>query len=157
MAPIPTAWYEPLAIRMQQITSATSALLLEVCQVPVFREGYFIHLPGYDMEVGAACSGLRQLAAMFALGLCIGHVAGRGRGYTVALGLLSLPIAVAANCFRVVLTGFILMWFGREAADGVFHELEGLAVVGVAAAMMLATAWLLSKFGSQAAASDSGK
>src|SRR5690606_19449647 len=97
----------------------------------------FIHLPGYDMEVGAACSGLRQLAAIIALSLAVGQMSGRSRTYKWILGLLSVPIAVVASIIRVTLTGFILLWFGRKWAEGVYHTLEGLAIVGVAAALIL--------------------
>ena len=61
------------------------------------RVGYFIHLPNYTMEVGAACSGLRQLSAILALSLAIGHFSNRQRSYKVALALLSLPIAVVLS------------------------------------------------------------
>jgi|GEM_PF-420603 len=145
MAPLPAGAYQRLAIEMQQIASAASAVLFELFQVPVYREGCFIHLPGYDMEVGAACSGLRQLAAIIALSLAVGQMSGRSRTYKWILGLLSVPIAVVANIIRVTLTGFILLWFGRKWAEGVYHTLEGLAIVGVAAALILLTAWLLAE------------
>jgi len=141
MAPLPMAWYQSMAIAMQNLVSAVSAFVLEGMGAAVYREGYFIHLTGYTMEVGQACSGLRQLTAVLALSLAIGYMHGRGAWYCAALGLLSIPIAVAANCVRVILTGVIMMLFGAEWADGVFHTLEGLAIVGVAALMVLGAAW----------------
>jgi exosortase len=140
MAPLPMAWYQPLAIWMQQVVSAVSAQLLEICGAAVYREGYVIHLPGYAMEVGQACSGLRQLTAIFALAVAIAHFSRRGRLFRGTLVLLSLPIAIAANCARVLTSGVVMMLFGPRWAEGVYHTLEGLAIVGVAAVLVVAAA-----------------
>ncbi len=140
MAPLPNAWYQPLAIAMQQLVSAISTQFLELCGAAVYREGYRIHLPGYTMEVGEACSGLRQLMAVFALSVAIGYFSGRKALYRWTLALLSFPIAIAANCLRVMLTGVIMMLFGAKWAEGVFHTLEGLVIVGLAAVLVVAAA-----------------
>ena len=144
MAPLPTPWYQPIASTMQQAVSALSAHLLELFGVVVYREGYFLHVRGYTMSVGQECSGLRQLGAILALALTIGYLSGRGRGYCLTLALASIPIAIAANCLRIVLTGFILMLFGQGWGEGMFHALEGLAIVAVAAAMIVGLAWGLA-------------
>ncbi|GAB4137127.1 MAG: hypothetical protein Tsb009_04510 [Planctomycetaceae bacterium] len=144
MAPLPKTWYDTLAINMQQIASAFSAMIFASCGIPVYREGCYISIPNYQMEVGAACSGLRQLAAIVALSLAVSHLSQKTKFFKWSLGLLSIPIAIGANCIRVTLTGFILMWFGRKWAEGVYHTLEGLAIVAVAAVLILLTAWWLS-------------
>jgi len=146
MAPLPMVWYQTLAIGMQQIASAVATGIFTLCGIPAYREGCYVSVPGYQMEVGAACSGLRQLAAIVALSLAIGHLSNRTAVFKWALGLLAVPIAIAANCIRVTLAGFILMGFGREWAEGVYHTLEGLAIVGVAAVLILLTAWWLSRY-----------
>ncbi|MEX0700585.1 MAG: exosortase/archaeosortase family protein [Planctomycetales bacterium] len=153
MAPLPLPIYNWLALNLQEFASAAGAFLLQAGGVPVFREGCHIQIPGYAMEVGAACSGLRQLTAIVALSLATGHLSGRRWAYKWALGLSSIPIAVAANCIRVTLTGYIMLWFGRKWAEDMYHTLEGLAMVGVAAVLLLMTAgflaWLLPEKGSK--------
>jgi exosortase len=146
MAPLPIHWYQPIAIRMQQLVSRISTFLLDAVGVPVYQEGYYIHLPGSTMEVAEACSGLRQLVAILALGVAIGHLSGRGRWFSWTLGMVAIPIAVIANCVRVVLSGLILITFGREWGEGVFHTLEGLAIVGLSAFILVGVAWGLAKW-----------
>ncbi len=144
MAPLPAAWYQPIAIAMQQMVSAISSAILEMCGIRVFRQGYLMHLrDGFTMEVGEACSGLRQLTAIAALAAAVGWLANRGVGYRIMLFLLAIPLAILANCLRVSASGLILLWFGRKWAEGVFHMLEGLVVVAIAAALLLLVAWLL--------------
>lgn len=145
MAPLPIAWYQPFALAMQNLVSVVSANVLEAFGAAVYREGYIIQLPEYRMEVGEACSGLRQLTAVLALAVGIGYLTGRGARYRWTLGILSIPIAIGANCIRVILTGVILMWFGPEWAEGVFHTLEGMVMVGVAAALTVVVARMLER------------
>lgn len=157
MAPLPVSWYQPIAIFMQQLVSVISAGLLDLCGVACYREGYLVHLPGYTMEVGEACSGLRQLTAVLALSAAIGYFSGRGMAYRWGLVLFSIPIAIVANCIRVVLTGFILLWFGKKWAEGVFHTLEGLVIVALAAALVLLAAWGLARLADSASEDESQK
>ena len=152
MAPLPLHWYQPFAVRMQQLVSHVSTFLLSACGVPVYQEGYFIYLPGYTMAVAEACSGLRQLLAILALGVVIGHFSGRGPRYRWTLGLLAIPIAVFANCIRVVCSGFILMAFGEQWAEGFFHTVEGLVIIALSAGLLVATAWGLARLDDRAGA-----
>ena len=82
--------------------------------------------------------------AILALGLVIGHLSDRGAWFRWTLGLVSLPIAVVANCVRIVLSGLVLVFAGRAWAEGVFHSIEGLAIVGLSALLLLGVAWGLS-------------
>lgn len=146
MAPLPMAWYQPLALFMQQLVSIISASLLEIFGVPVFRQGYIIQLPGYVMEVGAACSGLRQLTAFVALGVIVAHLFGHATWYKWTVSLLGVPLAIATNCLRVVLTGFIMMLAGKEWAEGVFHTIEGLVTLAIGTVLLVGTALFLSNW-----------
>ncbi len=152
MSPLPMRWYQPIAVAMQQIVSAISAEMLDLFGTTVFREGNVLHLTNYSMEVGEACSGLRQLTAMLALAVAMGHLSGRGSAFRWTLGLLALPVAVAANSLRVVLTGFIAQLFGAKWAEGVYHTLEGMAVILLAAAILVAVAALLARIEDRLAA-----
>jgi exosortase/archaeosortase family protein len=72
-------------------------------------------------------------------------LANGSRFYCWTLIALALPIAGFANCIRVILTGVILMTLGREYAEGLAHALEGMVIVGLAAAILVAVAWGLGK------------
>ncbi|MCR4412361.1 MAG: exosortase, partial [Thermoguttaceae bacterium] len=140
MAPLPMAWYQPAAVTLQAVASSLSAGVLEAFGATVFREGHQIQLPGYTLEVGQACSGLRALTAVLALAVAVGHFSGRTWWYAWVLALAAVPIAVAANCLRVVLTALIMMALGPQWAEGVYHTAEGLVVIALAAVLLLAAA-----------------
>jgi exosortase len=147
MAPLPPTVHGAIAIFMQQTVAIVSTFVLDLFNVPVFREGYLIHLPGLGapMEVGEACSGIRSMIAILALAVAIGFLANGSRFYCVTLTALALPIAGLANCIRVILTGVILMTLGREYAEGLAHALEGMVIVALAAAILVAVAWGLGR------------
>jgi exosortase len=141
MAPLPMVWQQPLALGMQHFVSTISAAALETLGIAAYRQGYMIHLSDYTMEVGEACSGLRQLTAVLALGVAMGELYQTSKTSRWLLALLALPVAVAANCFRVTMSGVIMVFFGAKWAEGVFHTLEGLAVILMAAAGLWLIAW----------------
>ena len=109
MAPLPIAWYQPLANFMQHLATTLSAWTLNGLGVPVFAEGYVLRLPGHCVEMAEACSGLRQLTAFLALAVAVGHLTGRAFWFKAALVALSGFVALAANCVRVVLTVLVLV------------------------------------------------
>jgi exosortase len=144
MAPLPVAWYQPIAVWMQQIAASFSAWLLNITGVPAFREGFTIHLSGHSLEVGEACSGLRQLTAIVGLSAAVGYLMHRGNWLIWSLMAFALPIAVLANASRIVLTGWTLVLLGEQWAKGVYHTFEGLAVLVLATAMILIAATLFA-------------
>lgn len=144
MAPLPIVWYQPLANLMQRLVTSLSASVIGALGVPVFAEGYLLSVPGHSMEMAEACSGLRQLTAFLAVAVAVGHLTGRGFWFKAALAAFSGVVAVAANCVRVVATVLILVSAGPGWAEGVFHSVEGLMVVGLGLLMLVALAWGLS-------------
>ncbi|MBX3414553.1 MAG: exosortase/archaeosortase family protein [Pirellulales bacterium] len=143
-APLPMAIYQPLAVFLQELVSVVSTFVLEVLQIPVYREGYKLQLSAGYLEVGPACSGTRQITAFLALGVILAHLSDRGRAYKWVVGMMGLPIAIATNCVRVLVTAFILLLFGREWAEGVFHTIEGLLMLVLGTVLMVATALFLA-------------
>jgi exosortase len=141
-APLPVGWYQPGAIALQQVVSATSGHLLNMAGIATYREGYFLHLSEMSLEVGEACSGIRQLTAVVALAAAMGFLSGRGRWFRILLILSAIPIAVASNCLRVMITGILSHAFGRSWAEGFFHEAEGMVLVLFSALLMYALATL---------------
>ncbi len=147
MAPLPPPVYEPVALSMQHFASVVAVNLFDVCGIPAFRSGYMIDIPGpHDMEVGAACSGLRSLTAILALAVAIAYLSGRSMLYRTVLVMFAAPVAIFINCVRVFGTGLIMMKFGPEWATGAAHEREGMVMVGVAAALLALIAWLMAGF-----------
>lgn len=151
-APLPIAWYQPVAILLQRVVSVASGHLLNMCGIATYREGNMLHLADLSLEVGEACSGIRQLTAVVALAAAMSFLSGRGRWFRGTMLVASVPIAVASNCLRIMLTGVLAQSFGRKWAEGFFHEAEGMILVLFSAGLLYGLASILGGCESQSTA-----
>jgi len=148
--PIPDVVLGTLALPLQFKASQMGAALLEARQVPVQLAGNVIHLPGRSLFVTEACSGLRSLTALIALGLLMGGFWLRspwGRGLVLAA---SIPVAVGLNGLRVFLTGFLAYFVDPGLSDGFMHYTEGWVIFMVAFVLIGALTWGLITLESRA-------
>ena len=141
--PLPAVVLGSLALPLQLKASQWGAALLELRHVPVRLAGNVIQLPGRSLFVTEACSGLRSLTALLALGLLVGGLWLRTPWSRVLLVLLAVPVAMVLNALRVFLTGFFVFYVDPRLAEGVMHYTEGGVIFGVAFAILGTLAWAL--------------
>ena len=145
MVPLPAIVMNAIAFPLQLFAAQTATFCMQVAGVPVLREGNVIQLANTTLEVVEACSGIRSLQALLALGAVYGYFTQKAVWKRWALLFLSIPIAIAANAFRVAGTGFLAHFIGAEAAQGFYHSFAGWIVFGVAFVLLLGAGTLLSR------------
>ena len=118
--------------------------MLESRHVPVMVAGNVIHLPGRQLFVTEACSGLRSLTSLIALGLLIGGMWLRTPALRLLTVLLAVPIAMLLNGIRIFLTGFLVYFVDPKLGDGLMHYTEGWAMFIVAFGILGAFVWLMT-------------
>jgi exosortase len=142
--PLPSVVLGSLALPLQLQASQFGAALLESRHVPVLLAGNVIHLPGRSLFVTEACSGLRSLTSLIALGVLIGGIWLRTPWLRVAIVVLAVPIAMLLNGIRIFLTGFLVYFVDPKLGDGLMHYTEGWAMFVVAFFILGAMAWLMT-------------
>ncbi len=142
--PLPAVVTGTLALPLQFRASQMGAALLGWRHVPVLLEGNVIHMPGQSLFVTEACSGLRSLTALLALGVLIGGLWLQKPVSRALLVLLALPVAVFLNGIRVFLTGFFVFYVSPEMGRGLMHYTEGWVIFVAAFAILGGFAWLLT-------------
>ncbi len=147
MIPLPVIVVNTIAFPLQLFAAQTAAFCLFNLGIPVLREGNLIYLATATLEVAEACSGLRSLMALLALGSVYGYFSQKIMWKRWALVVISIPIAILANVFRVTGTGVLANYWGPEAAEGFYHTFEGWLVFVVAFVLLLACGTLLSRVG----------
>jgi exosortase len=145
MVPLPIMVMDAVAFPLQFFAAKTAAFCLFNFGIPVLREGNVIILAGTTLEVAEACSGIRSLQALLALGTLYAYFSERVMWKRWALVLLSIPIAIIANVFRVSGTGVLAHYFGAEAAEGFYHTFSGWLIFVVAFLLLLGCGSVLSK------------
>jgi exosortase len=145
MIPLPAIVMNAVAFPLQLFAAQTATFCMEAAGIPVLREGNVITLASTTLEVAEACSGIRSLQALLALGAVYGYFSQKAAWKKWALVLLSVPIAIAANAFRVAGTGFLAHYWGAEMAQGFYHGFAGWIVFVVAFALLLGCGAMLAK------------
>ncbi len=128
MIPIPYVIYYSVTFPMQLFSSKLACGFLQLSGLSVMRQGNVIHLPNYSLEVVEACSGLRSLMTLSALGAAMAYMTQKSLVGGVIVFFSSIPIAIGANVFRLVITALGAFLISPKFAEGFLHEASGLVV-----------------------------
>jgi len=136
MIPIPAIIFSQITFPLQLLAAKVASTILPWLGVPVLREGNIIKLADKVLEVAEACSGIRSLMSLATLAVIYGYLMERRIAIRVLLAVASIPIAVAANSFRIVGTGLLVEYWNADKAEGFFHEFSGWLVFVVSLLML---------------------
>ena len=145
MMPIPYVIYFAATFPMQLLASKITAGVLNGIGMGVVRQGNIIHIQGYSLEVAEACSGMRSVMALLALGALFAYTTQKRFSAQLILFLSTVPIAVAANVFRVFVTSLLAYTVTDEVTKEPLHSVMGLSVFVVAFILMFIVGAILKR------------
>ncbi len=136
---IPTfPWFINVASFKLKLIAAQSAVAFsQAIGIAVQREGVNMVFPGGVLSVENACSGLRSLIALLALGALFAYLSSGRIWKRVLLFALTLPIAVLANAIRIAGLCVYASVASVQGAAGLFHDVGGYALFAVAFLLLL--------------------
>ena len=139
MIPLPTFLYNQIVFPLQLMASKLATSLLEFINVvPVLREGNLLILPNYTLQVVEACSGIRSLTSLLALGLAYGYLIERSNIIRIVLVMSMVPVAIVSNAVRVMGTALLTNYFGIQMAEGFLHAFSGWVIFLVSMVLLIA-------------------
>ncbi len=127
MFPIPLYAYQRMTLPLQSLAADLAAWGLDCIGIPVNQMGNVLNLPNHPLEVVEACSGIRSLLSLTFLAVAYGRLCEPRMWARIALLLSTVPIAIACNASRIILTG-ILTEYKPEIAEGAYHIFEGWVI-----------------------------
>ncbi|MGB5833252.1 MAG: VPLPA-CTERM-specific exosortase XrtD [Thiohalocapsa sp.] len=145
--PLPAFLYNSLSAELQLISSQIGVWVIRLFSVSVFLEGNVIDLGSYKLQVAEACSGLRYLFPLMALGYIAAYIFKGALWKKVLLFLATIPITVLMNSFRIGVIGVLVEYGGIEQAEGFLHDFEGWVVFMACALLLVLLMWLLARIG----------
>ncbi|HEY8550222.1 MAG TPA: exosortase W [Vicinamibacterales bacterium] len=145
MVPVWDVLTEPLHVPFQNLSAAIGVYLLQLLNIPAYREGTFITLPSIRLEVARACSGVNYLVAVVALGLPLAYMYLRSTWRRVILVGSALVIAALSNSLRVALIGVLVTLDPDTPLHGPGHILHGLFVAGIGHVTLFAALSILGR------------
>ncbi len=128
MVPLPAFIIRITSLRLRLISSVLSEKMLQLAGVPVYREGNIIDLGTTKLQVVDACSGLRYFWPSVLMALLVGWFFLKRPWQRILLLLLSVPVTIFANAFRISLTGVLSKYVDPALAEGFFHDFSGWLV-----------------------------
>jgi exosortase len=136
MVPMPYRVEVALAHPLQRVATTASTYALQTLGFPAYADGLVIRI--YDIRIGIveACSGLSMLQIFFALSAAVTLVSQRCFVEKLVIFFSAIPIALAANIIRIIVTAIMHITVGSEWADYVFHDLAGWLMMPLALAML---------------------
>ena len=138
MIPLPTILFNQITFPLQLLVSRVSAEVLRLMGVPLQLQGNILLLSTGPLDVAEACSGIRSLTSLLTLAIIYGYLMEKRLWVRWLLGLASVPIAIAANCFRIIGTALLVQNGYPGTAQGASHETWGMIVFVLALLMLYA-------------------
>lgn len=126
---------------LQMITAQITITLTHLSGIAAQIEGVFIDTPVGLFEVAEACSGVKFLIAMIALGVLVAHVCFRSWWRRAAFMALAVLLPILANGVRAWGTIYIAQFQGVQFAAGFDHVFYGWIFFAVVMALLFAISW----------------
>ncbi len=125
MIPLPTLIQTKIGVPLKVVSTKLGELILRLLGVSVYVEGNIIDLGVTQLQVADACSGLRYILPLLALGVIFVYFFEKSRWKQALLVVATIPIAILTNALRIGGTGFLAQKFSVQLADGFFHGFSG--------------------------------
>jgi exosortase len=145
MIPIPYVLYYAVTFPMQSLATTITVNVLDAIGMGVVRQGNIIHISGHSLEVAEACSGIRSLVSLLALGALFAYTTQKRFASQLLLFLSTVPIAVISNVFRVLITSLIVYTITDEVTQEPLHSIMGMSVFVVAFVLLFVFGMILRK------------
>lgn len=142
MVPPPGHMAEAITLPLQRMAARSSASVLDAMGWDVIREGNVLRLPLQNLEVAAACSGLRMIFAIVTLGGAMVCLMKRPRWERMVLLASTVPLAIVVNVVRVIATAVLSDTWPTMFSPGRIHDVAGWLMMPVALTLL----WLEQRF-----------
>jgi exosortase A len=126
---------------LQATTAKLAIALTHASGVPATVEGVFIDTPAGLFEVAEACSGVKFLVAMVALGTLVAHMCFASWKRRAAFMTVAVTLPVLANGVRAWGTIYIAQSQGIEFAAGFDHIVYGWIFFALVMTAVLGASW----------------
>ncbi|MBD3161503.1 MAG: exosortase [Candidatus Eisenbacteria bacterium] len=132
-------WFmDVVGFRLKLLAAQGAVGIAQGIGVAVEREGVNLLFPEGTLAVENACSGLRSMIALLALGALFAYFSRGVLWRRILLFAIALPIAVAANVLRIATLCVYAGVAGVSQAAGLFHDVGGYALFLLAFLMLAA-------------------
>jgi exosortase D (VPLPA-CTERM-specific) len=136
IVPLPAVLDRTFGVFLKSVSSKLGGEIIRLLGMSVNVRGNVIDLGVTQLQVVDACSGLRFVFPLLALGVVYAYFFEKVRWKQVFCVFSTVPIAILTNALRVGITGVLTYYYGPEMAQGFFHDFSGWLIFMVAFAFL---------------------
>jgi len=125
MIPVPDSIFDLMIGPLQLTASMIGKIILRILGIPVLRDGIYLHFASFSVQVDKSCSSMHSLIALSALSFVVAYLMMDSLGERIMIVASSIPLAIVANGFRLVLIIMLALWKGEMIFKSFFHPLSG--------------------------------
>ena len=140
---VPLNFLDALSGPLQRIATTMGHEALLGLGIECQRVGTMLRSPYFDLNVEAACSGLRSLLAMTALTAVYAYFTQATLLKKWLLFAMSIPIAVAGNIARIISIALVSITTGQKFGAGLHHDWSGYVLFTFSISLMIGVGKLL--------------
>ncbi|QBG47269.1 exosortase/archaeosortase family protein [Verrucomicrobia bacterium S94] len=140
---VPLNFLDALSGPLQRVATTMGHNILTDMGIQVQRVGTQLISDYFQLNVEAACSGLRSLLAMTALTAVYAYFTQKTFVKKWLLFLCCIPIAVAGNIGRIISIALVSITTGQEFGTTLHHDWSGYVLFTVAISLMVGFGKLL--------------
>ena len=146
LIPLPAPLGPSLTANLQLISSKLGVWVIRFFGGVVYLEGNVIEMGSVKLLVAEACAGLRYLFPLMSMGAIAGYIMHAPMWMRWFMFLVTIPVTVFMNSFRIGVTGILSEKWGTSHTEGFLHFFEGWVVFVAALIVLVLLAWILIKF-----------
>ena len=145
MLPLPGIIISKITLPLQLISSRLAAIFLRSLGIPLVLQGNVIDLGVRQLQVVAACSGLRYILSLLALGFIYCYFYQRCLWKATLLLISLIPASIIANALRVAAMGIY-----PALQEGFWHGFSGWLIFLFCFGFLAFFNWFLNRLSPQA-------
>ncbi len=138
MIPIPAILWNNISFMLKlKATGLAVYIITAFTNITLLQEGNIIHLAKGSLEVADACSGLRSLIALLALGVLMAYLSKLSLWKKIVLVITAIPVAVVTNIIRLIIIVLLADRFGIGIAESFLHLFSGVIIFILGISLLL--------------------
>ena len=138
-----------LSFPLRLSATMLSACILKLCGIGAVYSGTSLTLPGLDIAITDACSGINQLDAFILIAFIAVQLLHRKTGWKILHFAFIVPSVIAGNSLRIVLTVLLYKLCGEAVLQNIWHTLLGYGQILFAVVIFLLIGKIFSAAGSK--------
>lgn len=125
LVPLPSFLKNGLESLLQHGSAVAAHGFFKLSGTPFLQDELLFQLPGVNLKVDTACSGIHSTLVLFITSLLAGYLFLRTPWKRAALTLSVIPLALLRNGFRIFVVGELCVRVGPEMINSPIHRRGG--------------------------------